>query len=112
MGSAGSKSISLGIPVAYPGFLFPDISSGRFSLRRYPVPVTIRKLRIEDAMPAKKPSDAELAWKAAETALEAARQLPVGVERFEALKRAGKLRFDADIKRAREIGPLGVCPND
>ena len=63
-------------------------------------------------MPARKPSDADLAWRAAQAALEAARQLPAGVERFEALKKAGKLRFDADINRAREIDPAGVCPND
>jgi hypothetical protein len=77
-------------------------------LRRYPVPVTMRKLRMEDAMLAKKPNDADLAWKAAQAALEAARQLPAGVERFEALKKAGKLRFDADIKRTHEIDPVGV----
>ena len=65
-------------------------------------------------MPAKKPSNADLAWRAAQAALEAARQLPAGVERFEALKKAGKLRFDADIERAREIDPVksNVCPND
>ena len=71
-------------------------------------------------MPAKKPSKAEkpskadLAWKAAQAALEAARQLPAGVERCEALKKAGKLRFDADIKGTHEIEPGkgSVCPND
>jgi hypothetical protein len=55
-------------------------------------------------MPAKKLSKADLAWKAAQAALEAARQLPAGGERCEALKKAGKLRFDADIKRTHEIG--------
>ena len=68
----------------------------------------MRKLRMEDAMLAKKPNDADLAWKAAQAALEAARQLPAGVERFEALKKAGKLRFNADIKRTHEIDPVGV----
>jgi hypothetical protein len=71
-------------------------------------------------MPAKKPSKAEkpskadLAWKAAQAALEAARQLPAGVERCEALKKAGKLRFDADINRTHEIEPGrgSVGPND
>jgi hypothetical protein len=38
-------------------------------------------------------------WKAAEVALEAARRLPAGAERIEALRRAGRLRFDADRKR-------------
>jgi hypothetical protein len=67
---------------------------------------------MEGAMPVKKPSDADLDWRVAQAALEAARQLPAGVERFEALKRAGKLRFDADIKRALEIDPVGACPNE
>ena len=66
----------------------------------------MRKLRMEDAMLAKKPNDADLAWKAAQAALEAARQLPAGVERFEALKKAGKLRLEADRKRTTEIGPI------
>jgi hypothetical protein len=56
---------------------------------------------MEAAMPAKRPSNAELVWRAAEDALEAARQLPAGVERFEALKKAGKPRFDADIESPR-----------
>jgi hypothetical protein len=38
-------------------------------------------------------------WEAAQTALEAARQLPVGPERAEALKKAGQLRYDADKNR-------------
>jgi hypothetical protein len=42
-------------------------------------------------MPANKPNKAERAWKAAQAALEAARQLPAGVECCEALKKAGKL---------------------
>ena len=56
-------------------------------------------------MPAKKPNNADLAWTAAQAALDAARQLPAGVERCEALKKAGKLRFDADMNRTREIDP-------
>jgi hypothetical protein len=38
----------------------------------------------------------------AQATLEAARQLPAGVERIEALKKAGQLRYDADEKKARE----------
>jgi hypothetical protein len=45
--------------------------------------------------------------------------LPAGVERFEALKKAGKLRLEADRQRTTEIGPdeagpgkRGMCPND
>jgi len=49
-------------------------------------------------------------WKAAELALEAARRLPGGAARIEALKQAGRLRFDADRKRQnkeiRQHGPL------
>jgi hypothetical protein len=46
-------------------------------------------------------------WKAAESALEAACRLPGGTERIEALKHAGRLRFDADRKRlAQEIKQL------
>jgi hypothetical protein len=37
-------------------------------------------------------------WKSAEAALEKARSLPGGPERIEALRQAGKLRFDADRK--------------
>jgi hypothetical protein len=69
---------------------------------------------MEDAMPAKRPTKADLAWKAAQAALEAARELPAGVERCEALKKAGKLRFHADLERTRDIGlgKSGMCPND
>ncbi len=56
-------------------------------------------------MRARKPSESELAWTAAQAALEAARQLPAGFERCEALKKAGRLRFDADMKRTLEISP-------
>jgi hypothetical protein len=55
-------------------------------------------------MPAKKkPSNTDDDWEAAQAALEAARQLPVGAERFEALKKAGQLRYDADRKRAGQV---------
>ena len=45
-------------------------------------------------------------WKAAENALEAARRLPGGAERIEALKRAGRQRFEADKKRQMKEGRL------
>jgi hypothetical protein len=65
-------------------------------------------------MPAKKPNKAERAWKAAQAALEAARQLPAGLERCEALKKAGKLRFDADVERTLETSPgkSSTCSNN
>ena len=44
-------------------------------------------------------SDSDEDWKAAEKALEAARRLPGGAARIEALRHAGRLRFDADRKR-------------
>jgi hypothetical protein len=53
-------------------------------------------------MAAKKPPTADQVWAAAQAALEAARQLPAGAERFEALKKAGQLRYEADKTRARE----------
>ncbi len=56
-------------------------------------------------MPPKTPNTAYEDWKAAEAALEAARRLPAGAKRFEALKKAGQLRYDADQKRARETEP-------
>jgi hypothetical protein len=40
--------------------------------------------------------EAELAWQLTQQALEEARLMPGGPERSEALKRAGKLRFEAD----------------
>jgi hypothetical protein len=52
--------------------------------------------------PEKKPKTADKDWEAAQVALEAARQLPAGVERIEALKKAGQLRYNADKKRTRE----------
>jgi len=48
-------------------------------------------------------------WKVAEAALEKARGLPGGAERIEALKQAGRLRFEADRNRQkkeiRQYGP-------
>jgi hypothetical protein len=38
-------------------------------------------------------------WEAAQAALAAAQNLPVGSERLVALRKAGKLRFEADEKR-------------
>ena len=38
-------------------------------------------------------------WRAAEAALTAARKIPVGAERIEALKRVGQLRYEADKRR-------------
>ena len=43
----------------------------------------------------KQPSDADRAWQAAENALSDARRMPGGRERYEALKRAGRLRLNA-----------------
>ena len=48
-------------------------------------------------------------WKAAEAALEAACRLPSGAARIEALKHAGRLRFDADRKRLA-IGAKRMSP--
>jgi hypothetical protein len=53
-------------------------------------------------MAAKKPNMADEDWEAAEAALEAARQLPLGAERSEALRKAGQLRYDAHKKRTPE----------
>jgi hypothetical protein len=53
-------------------------------------------------MPSKTTNTADEDWKAAQAALEAACRLPAGAKRFEALKKAGQLRYDADQKRARE----------
>jgi len=38
-------------------------------------------------------------WREAENALAVARQMPVGSERVAALKKAGRLRFQADERR-------------
>jgi hypothetical protein len=45
---------------------------------------------------------AEEEWEAAEAALKAAQNLPGGAERYQALKHAGQLRYNAD-KQRREI---------
>jgi len=42
-------------------------------------------------------------WEMAQAALEAAR--PACAERFEALKKAGQLRYEADKKRNERSGP-------
>jgi hypothetical protein len=57
-------------------------------------------------------------WKVAEAALAKARGLPGGAERIEALKQAGRLRFEADQRRQkkelRQHGPpshlANICP--
>jgi hypothetical protein len=50
-------------------------------------------------------------WKVAEAALEKACRLPCGAERIQALKHAGRLRFQADRNRqeneVRQYGPSG-----
>lgn len=38
-------------------------------------------------------------WDRAQDALQAAKDLPVGAERAEALRKAGQMRFDADKQR-------------
>ena len=51
-------------------------------------------------------SNEDADWKTAQAALEAASRLPAGAARIEALKHAGRLRFDADRKRmAKEPKP-------
>jgi hypothetical protein len=44
-------------------------------------------------------TEAEEAWESAQKALELAQELPPGVERMDALKQAGKLRFEASKLR-------------
>ena len=66
-------------------------------------------------MPTKKPiNNADEDWEVAQAALEAARQLPAGAERFEALRKAGQLRYDADRKRDGRSRPqeAGVRPGE
>ena len=41
-------------------------------------------------------------WKAAEAALDAAREMPSGAARIEALKKAGQMRFEADRRRQEQ----------
>jgi hypothetical protein len=53
-------------------------------------------------MATKKQNTDEHEWEVAQAALEAARQLPASAERFEALKKAGQLRYEADKKRKPE----------
>lgn len=45
------------------------------------------------------PAQRELDLQTAEAALSAAQRMPGGPERIAALKRAGKMRFDADKRR-------------
>jgi hypothetical protein len=47
----------------------------------------------------KKPEKCEEEWEAAQAALEAAQKLPGGPERFDALRKAGQMRYDADRRR-------------
>jgi hypothetical protein len=56
-------------------------------------------------MSKKKQNTADEEWDVAQAALEAACQLPAGAERFEALKKAGQLRYEADKKRNERSGP-------
>ena len=52
--------------------------------------------------------DGDDEWKVAEAALEKARRLPCGAERIEALKQAGRLRFEADrIRQKKEVRQYG-----
>src|ERR1700728_1572657 len=95
-----------------PVFLFPTVATGMIWLAAVSGSANHSRTRDGRCIPVKKPNKSEQPWKAAQAALEAARQLPAGVERCEALKKAGKLRFDADINRAREIDPADICPND
>jgi hypothetical protein len=43
-------------------------------------------------------------WKAAEAALDAAREMPSGAARIKAMKKAGKMRFEADRRRREQEG--------
>ena len=54
--------------------------------------------------------EADLAWQLAQQALEEARLMPGGPERIEALKRAGKLRFEADKLRQAVQNNAGEKP--
>ena len=40
-------------------------------------------------------------WEAAQSALDAAQALPAGPQRIEALKKAGKLRYEASLKETQ-----------
>jgi hypothetical protein len=63
-------------------------------------------------MPTKKQNTDDDEWEAAQAAFETARQLPAGAERFEALKKAGQLRYEADKKRNNRSGPRPVHPDE
>jgi hypothetical protein len=80
-------------------FLFPKISAAQFNLKRRMRPGNHSRGWGESDMRSQKPMMTDQEWEAAQAALEAARQLPVGAERAEALKKAGKLRYDADQNR-------------
>ena len=73
-----------------------------FQLKRPRSPKAIGQARDPADMLAKKPNAANEDWEVAQATLEAARQLPAGVKRMEALKKAGQLRYEADEKRTRE----------
>jgi len=47
----------------------------------------------------KKPEQCEEDWDAAQAALKAAQEMPGGPERFDALRKAGQMRYDADQRR-------------
>jgi hypothetical protein len=49
--------------------------------------------------PKQEKQSVEEEWQAAQAALNDAQKLPGGPERFEALKRAGQLRYKADQRR-------------
>ena len=51
-------------------------------------------------------------WEAAEAALKAAQNLPGGQARFDALRKAGELRFAADERRRarRELDGKKIAP--
>jgi hypothetical protein len=63
-------------------------------------------------MPIKKQNTDDEEWEVAQAAFEAARQLPAGAERFEALKKAGRLRYEADKKRNDRSGPRPGHPDE
>jgi hypothetical protein len=50
-------------------------------------------------MTAKDLQQCEAEWQAAQEALRAAQKMPGGPERFDALRKAGQMRFDADRRR-------------
>src|ERR1700691_109348 len=80
-------------------FLFPKVSAAQFNLKQRVRPGNPWQGSGARHMPPQKPSMTDQGWEAAQAALEATRQLPVGAERAEALKKAGQLRYDADKNR-------------